>query len=114
MRGQSHHRSRHRKSIVQRDVRRRSDRFDQLCSDGLRRRRFNPSRRCWIEVTADPDSVPRSVRARQLFTDAQAKRHDGQAEEAATRSLTKPLNGLAIAEPWWNWVKSYGSGDGGN
>ncbi len=37
-----------------------------------------------IEVTADPESVPMSVRARQVFTEAQTKRRAGQTEEAAT------------------------------
>jgi serine/threonine protein kinase len=36
-----------------------------------------------IEVTPDPDAVPRSVRARQLFTEAQTKRQNGQTEDAA-------------------------------
>lgn len=36
-----------------------------------------------IEVEADPDAVPRSVRARQFFAQAQAKRRDGQTDQAA-------------------------------
>ncbi len=36
-----------------------------------------------VEVEADPEAVPASVRARQFFTQAQAKRRDGQTEEAA-------------------------------
>jgi serine/threonine-protein kinase len=36
-----------------------------------------------VDVQPDPDSVPRSVRARQFFTDAVKKRQDGQTEDAA-------------------------------
>ena len=37
-----------------------------------------------VEVTPDPESVSKSVRARQVFSEAQTKRRQGQTEQAAT------------------------------
>ena len=63
-----------------------------------------------IEVTPDPDSVPRSVRARQLFTEAQTKRHDGQTEEAA--SLFTRAAEMGDAGAMVELGEMYSSGEG--
>lgn len=63
-----------------------------------------------IEVTPDPESVPRSVRARQLFDDAQTKRQEGQAEEAAT--LFGRSAEMGDASAMVVLAEMYSSGDG--
>ena len=63
-----------------------------------------------IEVTPDPESVPLSVRARQLFDDAQTKRHEGQADEAAT--LFGRSAEMGDASAMVALAEMYSSGDG--
>ncbi len=67
-------------------------------------------RAAFVEVTPDPESVPRSVRARQLFTEAQSKRHDGQTEEAA--SLFNRSAEMGDAGAMVELGEMYSSGEG--
>jgi hypothetical protein len=63
-----------------------------------------------VTVQPDPDSVPPSVRARQLFTDALTKRQEGQAEEAV--ALFGRAAELGDSGAMYELGEMYTSGDG--
>jgi TPR repeat protein len=63
-----------------------------------------------VEVEPDPDSVPRSVKAQQLFDEGRAKRQEGHLEDAA--SLFDQAAQLGNTSAMVDLGECYSSGDG--
>jgi serine/threonine-protein kinase len=63
-----------------------------------------------VEVEPDPDSVPRSVKAQQLFDEGRAKRQEGHLEDAA--SLFEQAAQLGNTSAMVDLGECYSSGDG--
>jgi hypothetical protein len=63
-----------------------------------------------VEVEPDPDSVPRSVKAQQLFDEGRAKRQEGHLEDAAARFEQAAQLGNTSAMV--DLGECYSSGDG--